>query len=210
MILLYGEKHGMPGITTNKEFLQSMNGILHNNKRRTAGKAWSSGRGYSKNTRMRGNPWTTLCPAPMYKNLTEGLWFPNNSDAKAGNRLGAGAIIFDTYVRGDIDADQSLKKISGADIYNTSWGCWDWNSSFKVRGFFYLRFDYDNMKGTKGKIKVFGEKVRNWERKWGKDVEWMLIGKPRVQQVPIQRISRIGSLINKKGEEKNENIVFNH
>ena len=152
----------------NKEFLQSMNGILHNNKRRTAGKAWSSGRGYSKNTRMRGNPWTTLCPAPMYKNLTEGLWFPNNSDAKAGNRLGAGAIIFDTYVRGDIDADQSLKKISGADIYNTSWGCWDWNSSFKVRGFFYLRFDYDNMKGTGGKIKVFGEKVRNWERKWGK------------------------------------------
>ena len=51
--------------------------------------------------------------------------------------------------------------MNGADIYNIDWGCWNWKSSFKARGFFYLRFDYDNTKGKGGKIKVFGEKVRS-------------------------------------------------
>ncbi|MBN1294196.1 MAG: hypothetical protein JXB48_20340 [Candidatus Latescibacteria bacterium] len=149
---------------TNKELFKSLSGTLHTTKRRTAGEAWNNGTGYSSNTRMKGNPWTTLCPAPMLKNR----WFPNNTDAKAGKRMGAGCVLFDTYVKNDISVNKALKRESGAKIFNKRWGGWNYGGGGLWLKSFHISFDYDNMIGSGGKIKVFGEKVRDQEEGKGR------------------------------------------
>jgi len=154
----------------NREFFKSMNGTRHSSERRTAGEAWNTGTssGYTANTRMKGNDWTTLCPAPMLNNR----WFPSNSDAVPGKRMGYGCVIFDTFMNDDFSADEVLKRESGSDIYNVRWGGiqeeWLFFSWLKE---FHVGFDYDNVKGSGGKIKVYGEKSRNEDDDGGRGLD---------------------------------------
>jgi len=80
-----------------------LNGTLYAGTNRTAGKAYAGGAGYQGNFTMVGSNWTTLHPAPYDV-------FPN---APTNGKEGYGCIIFDTYMKDTVSANQAVVKDSG-------------------------------------------------------------------------------------------------
>ena len=128
---------------TNRLFLRRMNGTLGGGLSRTAGKAWNGGTGYSTNTRMKGNDWTTLCPAPMANNPV----FPASDP---GRTYGWGCVVFDTYMHTAVAAAQALLRASGAPTYDHRW-------CTSAHGGFILGFDYDKTDGTATTMRAVGQ-----------------------------------------------------
>ena len=156
-------------VFVNGKFLMRMNGtagIIVPGSRRTAGEAWEIGTGYEYpehytgiyrfNVRMRGNEWTTLCPAPMANNST----YP----ASASGKKGYGCVIFDTYMNDEIPAKEALKKVSGGPTSNHRW---DGSAEEK----FILGFDYDNTGYIPTTMRVVGDRCRNADPYGGRGLD---------------------------------------
>jgi len=106
-----------------------MNGSSDNATKRTAGKAYDSGTGYTFHFAMYGNNWTTIHPAP------------NNvyPESTISSRKGAGCIIFDTYMDDSITANDALTITSGS----ISTRRWIQNISYK----YGISYDFDKTGG---------------------------------------------------------------
>ena len=110
---------GFEGGWVNRMFFKHMNGSEGDGSRRTAGSAFGDGTGYPSNVRMSGNPWTTLCPAPLTVLATLpycGFPLPGADDPSPGK--GWGCLIFDTYMSDSFPASQV---ISHAAVSNVRW-----------------------------------------------------------------------------------------
>jgi hypothetical protein len=132
--------------TVNEKFLKRMNGTTDDTKKRTAGKAWDGGNGYTTNAAMDGNDWTTLCPAPMLD-----ADYPVWPDSDPGNRKGWGCVIFDTYMS-HTNADDALIKVSGGTTSNHRWA--------GEPDDFILGFDYDKTDGIATTMRAVGAECR--------------------------------------------------
>jgi hypothetical protein len=114
-----------------------MNGETGGGEKRTAGKAYAS-YNYVQNMQVRGNPWTTLCPAP----LKEYAWLPgnsaNSSDPISAPVKGWACLVFDTYLDNNVPANQV---VTGAGISNVRWV--ELGAGFRAVG-----FDYDRSSGS--------------------------------------------------------------
>jgi hypothetical protein len=128
---------------TNHRFLRRMNGLDGNAQKRTAGEAWTAG-GFTANTKMQGNQWTTLCPSPMLNTSQAGtyhVWPPDQS--AVGQRFGWGCIIFDTYMNDSKAANEALIDVSGLPTYDHRWARGDpWREKYM------LGFTFDNSKDS--------------------------------------------------------------
>ena len=157
-------KIGYWDITTEKEnqlvnelFLKRMNGAKDSANKRTAGDAWGKIQNKQNdyeylgklNVRMRGNDWTTLCPAPM---AADEVWPPDQTDP--GRRYGFGCVIFDTYMNHSISASEALIKVSGGPTYDHRWVP-------SKHGKFILGFEYDKTDGTAIEMRAVGAKCNN-------------------------------------------------
>ncbi len=110
---------GFEGGWVNQMFFKYMNGSEGDGSRRTAGSAFGDGTGYPPNVRMSGNPWTTLCPAPVTIFATlpyPGFPGPGADDPSPGK--GWGCLTFDTYMGESVPASQV---ISHAAVSNVRW-----------------------------------------------------------------------------------------
>lgn len=90
---------------TTEQLLRRMNGTQFGGTRRTAGEAWGAGADFPSATVMDGNPWTTLCPAPIESNAT----YPQVVPQRTGSYWCG--IIFDTYM--DTTITGGLKSVPG-------------------------------------------------------------------------------------------------
>ena len=89
----------------NSQFLGRMNGGMGAGTLRPAGIAYLDGRSsMSTNVRMEGNPWTTLCPAPIIGNPT----FPSSTLAEGD--VAFGCLLLDTFVK---EKNNMVKVIAG-------------------------------------------------------------------------------------------------
>ena len=139
------------GILINETFLQRMNGTTDNASKRTAGGAYENGNGYTDNLRMDGNPWTTLCPAP----LAVGPVYP--ASAVTEKRKGFGCILLDTALNNTPPATGAVIKDSGgATISDTRW-LKDADGNFYGIGFTFDKTS-DNSSTT---MKAVSDKIRN-------------------------------------------------
>ena len=90
-------------------FLERMNGSIGQGTLRPAGRAYSNGRSSmgEESVRMEGNPWTTLCPAPVVGKPT----FPSSSLAEGD--VAFGCLVLDTFLK---DKDNMLQVVSGEGV----------------------------------------------------------------------------------------------
>jgi hypothetical protein len=109
---------GMINSDVNRTFFNYMNGTTGDERRRTAGAAYNNGAEYHSSVRMSGNPWTTLCPAPVMRN-----WIlPVNNFPEPGTGaspgLAWGCLTFDTYLDYTLPASQV---VTGNDVTGVRW-----------------------------------------------------------------------------------------
>lgn len=93
----------------NGALLRRMNGSIGAGTLRPAGQAYSDGRSSMGRTsvRMEGNPWTTLCPAPIVGNPT----FPSSKLAEGD--VAFGCLVLDTFLK---DKDNMLQVVFGEGV----------------------------------------------------------------------------------------------
>ena len=124
-----------PAVAANTvyHFFKRMNGTVDNGAYRTAGEAYDEGY-YGENVVMAGNPWTTLCPAPM--DSVQSIWPTSNPAPYYEDFPGWGCIIFDTYMN---ESNANLA-ITGDNIFSQSWSAETGHGKF-VLGFKYYNED---------------------------------------------------------------------
>jgi hypothetical protein len=110
LVLVFGTT-GFEGSWANGTFFTYMNGKNGAGLRRIAGSAYGDGSEYPVNVRMDGNPWTTLCPAPV----AIGAWTPAQT---IGNHAGWGCLMLDTYMS---DVNSASQAVVGDRISNVRW-----------------------------------------------------------------------------------------
>jgi len=159
--------------TVNNAFLGRMNGTISNGILRTAGSAYNdTGVDYHTyigpawndvrldfdwvtktdgSVRMDGNPWTTLCPAP----LAIAPVYPTSPVTE--NRKGWGCILLDTLLDNTpLATDAVIKEFGGAVISDTHW-LKDTEGNFYGVGFVFDK-TLDNSSTT---MKAVSDKIRN-------------------------------------------------
>jgi len=150
--------------STNERLLKRMNGSWDAGQRRTTGEAWNAG-GFSANTRMHGNDWTTLCPAPM---RDDPVW----PDANPGNRYGWGCIIFDTYMDDTIGANTALTCEGGGPTNDHRWGASTRkDGTGTAYGEYLLGFDFDKTSGTATTMKAEADNCKNKDPDGGREID---------------------------------------
>jgi hypothetical protein len=125
-----------------------MNGVTDGALRRTAGEAYDNKTGYTGNLTMSGNPWTTLCPAPLADNSL----FPET--AVSETRKGWGCILFDTYMNTTNSANDALTVVSGCPITNRRW-------FGNADGYYGVGFDFDKTGGSNTTLRAVADRCRN-------------------------------------------------
>jgi len=139
-------------VAVNTAFLGRMNGSIANGNFRTAGGAYNAinYKLINNTVKMNGNPWTTLCPAPLAVNPAYPL------APVTAKRKGWGGILFDTALS-PVTTAAPLARIGGNAVIEDAKWLEDPEGNFYGFGFIFDK-TLDNAPTT---MKAFSNQIRN-------------------------------------------------